>query len=167
MDLDFNRERQQRTLPPLLNWPGEPGGAPPEWGVWLRPRGPQTLVTFDYESRLVTASFKSAAVFFEVLPGTDESITYCSGSQTDDVADRIFGNLLAAQPSDTKWKYDNGLSLGLLGLPEGGSHPVISSRIWPVSRRSESEPAAMLSSGYTRDFEWDGSVVLTHTATFD
>jgi hypothetical protein len=162
--LDFNRERVQRVVPPLLFWPGAPGGAPPEWGVWLGPRDPERLVEFDYDSRLVTTSFKSAEVFFESLPGTDETVSWCSGGQTDADADRIFAFLLAARPADTKWTWDNGLFLGLMGLPEEGSHPVIASRTWPFGRRSVSEPATALSGGETSILEWEGAVVLTHTA---
>lgn len=160
MRLDFNREHEQKELPPL------------PWWVTGTVKPPPITPTYNYESRLITTSFQSATIRFDLLPYNDNTtqLQVCGpaegswfGEATWSGGPDWFGDIIEAQPSDTRW---TGLELGLspteVGLPEQGDDRIVARRQWPLTSRTKDQSDEYFVT--TEVVEWEGTVTLTHTA---
>ncbi|HKZ20855.1 MAG TPA: hypothetical protein VJQ57_12155 [Acidimicrobiia bacterium] len=149
MDLDFNRERDQRELPPLPWWIARP---------------PQAGPTYKYESRLITTSFETATIKFDVLPYNMGEFSYtCGDHSASGPTAAWFEQIVEAQSPDTTWAMvETGLSETQVNLLEHGEERVIARRQWPHSSKTTERLEEF--DHYTQVVEWEGTLTLTHTA---
>jgi hypothetical protein len=148
--LDFNRERDQRVLPPLPFW---------ATGILPEPPGP----TINTEGQLRTTSFVVAKLKFDGIDGPAESTSYrcatTSGAGHYASGGGGLGILLLAHPADANWQAGgDGLAPAFVAISKGGTHPVIAQVDWTTCAPPPPNPNAV-------DVPTcNGSLTLTHTA---